>query len=159
LYAHRVIIAAVSAFESNRDHVRITTDTGAMDVDAIHAYLSRSYWAEGMPKPLLEKAMAGSLCFGLLDGARQIGFARVVTDRATYAYLCDVYVLEEYQGRGLGTWLMREMMTHPDLQGLRRFGLVTRDAHGLYEKFGFGAPANPAGLMEIARPGLYLKTF
>jgi len=128
-----------------------------MDVDAIHAYLTRSYWSEGISKELVSRAMAGSLCFGLFDGGRQVGFARVVTDRATYAYLCDVYVLEEYQGRGLGTWMMRELMTHPDLQGLRRWGLVTRDAHRLYEKFGFAAPANPAGLMEIARPGMYLR--
>jgi len=128
-----------------------------MDLDAIHAYLTRSYWSEGISKELVSRAMAGSLCFGLFDGGRQVGFARVVTDRATYAYLCDVYVLEEYQGRGLGTWMMRELMTHPDLQGLRRWALVTRDAHGLYEKVGFAAPANPAGLMEIARPGMYLK--
>ena len=146
----------MSAFERNRDHFHITTDTGAMDVDAIHGYLSRSYWSEGIPKPLLQKAMAGSLCFGLLDGARQIGFARVVTDRATYAYLCDVYVLEDHQGRGVGTWFMRELMTHPDLQGLRRFGLVTRDAHRLYEKCGFTALNNPGGHMEIVRQGLYL---
>jgi GNAT superfamily N-acetyltransferase len=127
-----------------------------MDLDAIHAYLARSYWSEGIPKALLQKAMAGSLCFGLFDGPDQIGFARVVTDRATYAYLCDVYVVEAYQGRGLGTWFMRELITHPDLQGLRRFGLVTRDAHRLYEKCGFSALANPAGHMEIVRPGLYL---
>jgi len=116
-----------------------------------------SYWSEGISKELVSKAMAGSLCFGLFDAGRQVGFARVVTDRATYAYLCDVYVLEDYQGRGLGTWMMRELMTHPDLQGLRRWALATRDAHGLYEKVGFAAPANPAGLMEIARPGMYLK--
>jgi ribosomal protein S18 acetylase RimI-like enzyme len=126
-----------------------------MDLDAIHAYLTRSYWAEGISKELVARSMAGSLCFGLLDAERQIGFARVVTDRATYAYLCDVYVLEDYQGRGLGTWMMRELMTHPNLQGLRRFGLVTRDAHGLYEKLGFTPLANPGGYMEIARPGLY----
>jgi GNAT superfamily N-acetyltransferase len=148
----------VSAFERSRDTFRITTDAASMDVDAIHAYLTRSYWAEGISKDLMARAMAGSLCFGLLDGARQIGFARVITDRATYAYLCDVYVLEEYQGRGLGTWLMGELMTHPDLQGLRRFGLVTRDAHGLYEKCGFTALANAPGHMEIVRPGLYLRT-
>jgi GNAT superfamily N-acetyltransferase len=169
----------MSAFERRRETFHITTDTAAMDLDAIHAYLTRSYWSEGISKELIARAMAGSLCFGLLECApscgsslsaeasaeaedpptreRQVGFARVITDRATYAYLCDVYVLEEYQGRGLGTWLMRELMTHPDLQGLRRFGLVTRDAHGLYEKFGFTAPANPAGMMEIARPGMYLR--
>ena len=146
----------MSAFERSRDTFRITTDVGSMDLDAIHAYLTRSYWSEGISKELVSRAIAGSLCFGLLDGRRQVGFARVVTDRATYAYLCDVYVLEDCQGRGLGTWLMRELMTHPDLQGLRRWGLVTRDAHGLYEKVGFAAPANPAGLMEIARPGMYL---
>jgi GNAT superfamily N-acetyltransferase len=147
----------VSAFERRRDTFRITTDVAAMDLDAIHAYLTRSYWAEGIPKPLVAKAMNGSLCFGLLEGARQIGFARVITDRATYGYLCDVYVLEDYQGRRLGTWLMRELMTHPDLQGLRRFTLVTRDAHRLYEKCGFTALANPSGHMEIARAGLYLS--
>jgi len=147
----------VSAFERSQDTFRITTDVAAMDLDAIHAYLTRSYWSEGISKELVAKAMAGSLCFGLLDGRRQVGFARVITDRATYAYLCDVYVLEEYQGRGLGTWLMREVMTHPSLQGLRRFGLVTRDAHGLYEKCGFTALANPPGHMEIARPGMYLE--
>lgn len=146
----------MSAFERKRDAFRITTDVGAMDVDAIHAYLTRSYWAEGISKALVLKSMAASLCFGLLEGARQIGFARVVTDYATYAYLCDVYVLEEYQHRGLGTWLMRELMSHPELQGLRRFGLVTRDAHRLYERCGFSALNNPAGHMEIARPGLYL---
>ena len=129
-----------------------------MDVDAIHAYLTRSYWSEGISKDLVARAMAGSLCFGLLDGSRQIGFARVITDKATYAYLCDVYVLEEHQGRGLGTWFMRELMTHPDLQGLRRFSLVTRDAHGLYEKCGFTPLANPSGHMEIARPGMYLQS-
>jgi ribosomal protein S18 acetylase RimI-like enzyme len=147
----------VSAFERSRDTFRITTDIAAMDLDAIHAYLTRSYWSEGISKEQVARAMAGSLCFGLLEGSRQIGFARVITDRVTYAYLCDVYVLEEYQGRGLGTWLMRELMTHPGLQGLRRFGLVTRDAHGLYERFGFSALTNPAGHMEIARPGLYRK--
>jgi ribosomal protein S18 acetylase RimI-like enzyme len=156
------------AFEKTRESFRITTDVAAMDLDAIHGYLTRSYWSEGISKALVAKAMAGSLCFGLLDHAggrgssdlrereRQIGFARVVTDRATFAYLCDVYVLEEYQGRGLGTWMMQELMTHPDLQGLRRVGLVTRDAHGLYEKCGFARLANPDGHMEIVRPGLYL---
>jgi ribosomal protein S18 acetylase RimI-like enzyme len=146
------------AFEKSRESFRLTTDTAAMDLAAIHAYLTRSYWSEGIPKELVARAMAGSLCFGLLDGGRQVGFARVITDRATYAYLCDVYVLEEFQGRGLGTWMMQELMTHPDLQGLRRFSLVTRDAHGLYEKFGFGVLESAAGHMEIARPGLYRRS-
>lgn len=143
-------------FDRSRETFRITTNVAAMDLDAIHAYLTRSYWSEGISKDLVARAMAGSLCFGLLEGERQIGFARVITDKATFAYLCDVYVLEEHQGRGLGTWLMNELVTHPDLQGLRRFALVTRDAHKLYEKCGFAALANPAGHMEIARPGMYL---
>ena len=147
----------MSAFERSKDQFRVTTDVEQMDIDAIHAYLTRSYWAEGISKALMARAMAGSLCFGLFDAARQIGFARVITDRATYAYLCDVYVLEEYQARGLGTWMMQELMTHPDLQGLRRFGLVTRDAHRLYERCGFSALSNPAGHMEIVRAGLYLS--
>lgn len=147
----------MSAFERRRETFTLTTDVAAMDLDAIHAYLTRSYWSEGISKALVAKAMDGSLCFGLLDAGRQIGFARVITDRATFAYLCDVYVLEAYQGRGLGTWLMQELMTHPDLQGLRRFGLVTRDAHGLYEKCGFAGLANPDGHMEIVRPGMYLQ--
>ena len=147
----------MSAFERSRESFRITADVALMDVDAIHAYLTRSYWAAGISRDLVARSMAGSLCFGLLDGGRQIGFARIITDRATYAYLCDVYVLEEFQKRGLGTWFMQELMTHPDLQGLRRFSLVTRDAHRLYEKCGFAPLANPDGHMEIARPGLYLR--
>ena len=138
------------------DGYELDDDPQRIDVDAVHAYLTRSYWAEGISKNLVARSIEGSLCFGLLDGSRQIGFARVVSDGATFGWLCDVYVLEEHQGRGLGTWMMRELMMHPDLQGLRRWGLVTRDAHGLYEKVGFAAPANPAGLMEIARPGMYL---
>ena len=140
----------MSAFERSRDAVRIITDVASMDLDAIHAYLTRSYWAQGIPKDLVARSMAGSLCFGLLDGGRQIGFARVVTDRATYAYLCDVYVLEEYQGRGLGTWMMQELMTHPDLQGLRRWHLLTRDAHALYAQFGFAPLEAPDRHMAIA---------
>ena len=106
----------------------------------------------------MARSIAGSLCFALLHGGRQVGFARVVTDRATFAYLCDVYVLEEHRGRGLGKWLVEEVRAHPDLQGLRRIVLVTKDAHGLYAGLGFQAPANPAGYMEIVVPGLYNRT-
>jgi GNAT superfamily N-acetyltransferase len=149
----------------------ITTDPEKLDVDAIHAYLSRSFWAEGIPKGTVARAIAHSLCFGLFDGAplgdgsgrpersrgTQIGFARVVTDRATFAYLCDVYVLESHRGRGLGKWLIEIVMAHPDLQGLRRFQLVTRDAHGLYRRHGFETPINPERHMEIFRHGMYLE--
>jgi GNAT superfamily N-acetyltransferase len=129
--------------------------TGRIDLDAVHAFLSRSFWAEGIPKDLVARAAANSVCFSLFDGPSQVGFARVVTDRATFAYLCDVYVLESHRGRGLGKWLIETVMHHPDLQGLRRFLLVTRDAHGLYARHGFAVAA--AGRhMEIFRPGLYI---
>jgi len=134
----------------------ITTEPQKLDLDATHAYLSRSFWAEGIPKDTVATAMANSLCFGLFDGDDQVGFARVVTDRATFAYLCDVYVLESHRRRGLGKWLIQTVVAHPDLQGLRRFQLVTRDAHGLYSRHGFDAPANPDRHMEIFRHGMYL---
>jgi len=136
---------------------RITTDLRKLDVDAMHAFLSRSFWAEGIPKETVAKAVANSLCFGLFDGASQIGLARVVTDRATYAYLCDVYVLETHRGSGLGKWLIETVMAHPDLQGLRRFQLVTRDAHSLYSRHGFETPTSPDRHMEIFRHGMYLE--
>ena len=139
------------------DRFRITTDEAAIDVDAVHAYLTRSYWATGIPKDLVAASLRTSLCFGLFDEGRQIGFARVVTDRATFAYLCDVYILEEYQGHGLGTRLMETVMAHPDLQGLRRLLLATRSAHSLYEKSGFVRLAKPEMFMEINRPEIYSR--
>jgi len=139
------------------DRIEISTDPSRLDVDAIHAYLRRSYWAQGIPRDIVARSIANSLCFGLYEGGAQVGFARVVTDTATYAYLCDVYVLESHQGRGLGKRLMEAVMAHPDLQGLRRFTLATRDAHGLYRRYGFAPPANPAGHMEIRVPDIYLR--
>jgi GNAT superfamily N-acetyltransferase len=139
-----------------RGQYSITTDPQKLDVDAIHAYLSRSFWAEGIPKDIVARSLANSLCFGLFDDAAQVGLARVVTDRATYAYLCDVYVLESHRTRGLGKWLIETVMAHPDLQGLRRFQLVTRDAHGLYSRHGFAAPAHPERHMEIFKHGMYV---
>jgi GNAT superfamily N-acetyltransferase len=132
------------------------TDPSKLDVGAIHAYLSRAYWSEGIPRDVVEKALANSLCFGLFRGKDQIGLARVVTDRATYGYLCDVYVLEDFRGKGLGVWLMECVMGHPDLQGLRRFSLATRDAHSLYKKFGFAELKKPQSQMEILRDDVYL---
>ena len=143
--------------ELTKDEYSITTDRKRLDLDAIHAFISRSFWAEGIPKETMAKAIANSLCFGVFDGPSQVGFARVVTDRATYAYLCDVYVLESHRARGLGKWLMEAVMAHPDLQGLRRFQLVTRDAHGLYARYGFDTPANPERHMEIFRHGMYVE--
>ena len=145
------------AFLSYRkDDFTVETDPSKLDVTAIHAYLSRAYWSEGIPRDVVEKAIANSLCFGLVRGKDQIGLARVVTDRTTYAYLCDVYVLEEFRGNGLGVWLMECVMGHPDLQGLRRFSLATRDAHGLYKKFGFAELKKPQSQMEILRDDVYL---
>jgi len=148
--------AGFALLEATRDGFAISTDRRRLDIEAIHAYLTRSYWAEGISAPLVAKSVRGSLCFGLYDAsADQIGFARVVTDGATFAYLCDVYVLESARGQGLGIWLMETVMRHPDLAGLRRSMLVTRDAHGLYARFGFTPPKAPDRIMEIARPGLY----
>jgi ribosomal protein S18 acetylase RimI-like enzyme len=143
--------------DHHRDGCTVSTDPERLDFAAIHAFLATSYWAEGIPRKLLEKALRHSLCFGLYEGTRQIGLARVITDGATYAYLCDVYVLPEARGRGLGTWLMECVIAHPDLQGLRRFSLVTRDAHELYRPFGFTEIERPGAHMEISRPGLYKR--
>jgi len=142
-----------STFE--REGYLISTDPAQFDLDAIHAYLVRAYWCEGIPRETMERAIANSLCFALLSGTAQIGFARVITDSATYAYLCDVYVLEEYRDKGLGKWLMECLMGHPALQGLRRFSLATRDAHGLYRQFGFRELSKPESMMEILRPDIY----
>ena len=130
----------------------ISCDPARQDVDAIHAYLTRSYWAAGISRERVARSIDQSLCFGLFDGARQIGFARVVTDATTFGYLADVYVLEEYRGRGLGKRLMEAVRAHPDLADLRRFVLWTRDAHGLYEQFGFARLGEQPGLMGIVHP-------
>jgi GNAT superfamily N-acetyltransferase len=149
----------VVPFERRREKFCISTDPDRLDIQAMHAYLSRSYWAEGIPLEVVTKSVEGSLCFGLFEGSRQIGLARVITDRATFAYLCDVYVLEEYRGQGLGKWLMEAVRSHPDLQNLRRFVLLTRDAHGLYEQFGFTRLGDPSRYMEIADPEVYQRGF
>ena len=138
-----------------RSDYLISTDPAKFDLDAIHAYLVRAYWCEGIPRKTMERAIANSLCFALFHGESQVGFARVVTDSATYAYLCDVYVLEDHRGKGLGKWLMECLMSHPSLQGLRRFSLATRDAHNLYRQFGFRELSKPESKMEILRPDIY----
>ena len=143
-------------YECHHEGFTVSDDPSRLDVDAIHDYLAhQSYWAEEIPREVVARAVENSLCFGLYDGVRQIGLARMITDRATFAYLCDVYVLPDYQGKGLGKWLMRCVMEHPDLAGLRRMHLVTRDAHELYRPLGFTEPSHPEHHMEIARPGIY----
>ena len=147
----------MAIFEMKRDTFCISTDRTRLDIHAIHSYLSTAYWCEGIPIETVAKAIENSLCFGLFDGARLIGLARVITDKATFAYLCDVYVLEKYRGQGLGKWLMEAVRDHPDLHNLRRFALVTRDAHGLYEKFGFTDLKDGTRHMEIARTDIYKR--
>ncbi len=124
-----------SDFETVQDEYSISCDPARLDLAVVHGFLSTSYWSLGLPIEVLQRAIAGSICFGLYHGDSQVGFARVVTDKATFAYLCDVFVLEAHRGRKLGRWMMEAITSHPDLQGLRRFVLVTRDAHGLYGKF------------------------
>ena len=129
--------------------VVVTTDVGRLDLDAIHGFLARSYWAAGIPRDVLERAIDNSICFGAFADGRQVGFARVVTDRATYAYVSDVFVLESHRGRGVGKQLMEAIMSHPELQALRRWTLFTRDAHELYRRYGFREPRHPDRLMEV----------
>jgi GNAT superfamily N-acetyltransferase len=141
-----------------RDGYTIDTDPTRLDRDTLHAWLSRSYWAEAMPRDTFERSLEHALNFGLYapDGATA-GFARVVTDRATVAYLGDVFVLESQRGRGLSKWLMACITSHPDLQGLRRWILLTRDAHGLYARYGFTALAKPERWMERWDPDVYRR--
>ena len=127
-----------------------------LDLAAMHAYLRRSYWAEDIPLEVIERAVRGSLCIGAYDAAgAQIGLARFVSDFATFCYVCDVYVLEEHHGRGISKAMMAMATDHPKLQGLRRWNLVTRDAHTLYKQFGFTAIAHPDRHMEKLNPGIY----
>lgn len=142
---------------------RITTDKNEMDIDAIHHYLSNSYWSENVPKSVIVKAVENSLCFGVLaieaNGSEtQVGFARMITDYATFAYLADVYILEEHRGKGLSKKTMEKIIQHPQLQGLRRMMLATRDAHGLYEKFGFTALTDQQMFMQLWKPDVYAKS-
>ena len=134
------------------------TDPARLDARAVHAFLTTSYWADGISVELVRRSLSASLCFGLYGPEGQIGLVRVITDRATFVYLCDVYVLPAYRGQGLARWLMQCVMSSPQLQGLRRWMLLTRDAHGLYEQAGFSVAANPGRVMEIVRPGLYRTT-
>ena len=141
--------------EWKRSPFLVSTDPTRLEVNAVHAFLAQAYWCEAIPREIVERALRNSLCFGLYEDTAQIGLARVVTDCATFAYLCDVYVLESHRGRGLGKWLIECVMAHPQLQGLRRFNLVTRDAHQLYAPFGFKPLAAPERHMEKVKPSIY----
>jgi GNAT superfamily N-acetyltransferase len=162
------VIVLASPFEwrvfmewKQKDYL-ISTNSDLLQIEQIHAYLStQAYWCLGIPKEILKKAIEGSLCFGVYRNTEchhlQIGFARIVTDRATFAWLCDVYIENEHRGRGLSKWLMECIASHPDLKNLRRFCLATKDAHGLYEKFGFQVTQTPGNWMEIKDNDLYKK--
>ena len=129
---------------------RISTTKEELDRELVHRFLSEeSYWCPGVSREVVDRSIDNALCFGLYDGDEQVGFARVVTDAATFAYLGDVFVLSSHRGRGLGTRLMETVMAHPDVQGVRRFMLATADAHALYERFGFHPPRDPDRLMEL----------
>ena len=138
--------------------VTVDDDPAKLDMDMIHGFLARTYWSPDIPRAVLERALANSLCFGVYEDGRQVGFARVVTDRATFAYLADVFVLESHRRRGLSKRLVAEILGHPSLQGLRRWLLVTRDAQGLYGQFGFTPLRSPERFMELHDPDVYSRS-
>lgn len=139
----------------------ISTDKAKLDTGLIHHYLStESYWAKNIPLTVVQQSIEGSFCFGVYKKESnglltQIGFARVITDYTTFGYLADVFILDNYRGRGISKWLMHEIMNHPQLQGFRRWMLATSDAHGLYAQLGFTPLANPDRIMEIVTPNIY----
>ena len=140
--------------EWQRYEFRVSTDPRLLQLAVIHDFLRQTYWAKDISVAQVRKALDGALCFGLYRDEQQIGLARVITDQATFAYLSDVFVLEEFQGQGLGQWLVSCILAHPELQGLRRILLATQDAHGLYRKLGFSELAQPEQMMEIRNSAL-----
>ena len=142
--------------ESRRGEFSVSTDRARLDLDVIHGFLTNCYWATGIPRDVVARSIEHSLCFGVYDGSgAQVGFARVISDFATIAYIGDVFVLDTHRGRGLGKWLMQCITLHPALQNLRRWILTTRDAHGLYSQVGFTPVKSPERFMELHRPDIY----
>jgi GNAT superfamily N-acetyltransferase len=134
----------------------VSSDHSRLDLDVIHGFLTNCYWAKGIPRDVVARSIERSLCFGVYDGSgAQVGFARVISDFATIAYIGDVFVLDTHRGRGLGTWLVQCITRHPALQNLRRWILTTRDAHGLYSQVGFTPVKSPERFMELYRPDVY----
>ena len=142
-------------YETRQEEYLISTDPAKLDPVAVHAFLTTAYWSPGIPLAVVKKALENSLCFGLYHQGKQVGLVRVVTDHATYGYLCDVYVLEAHRGKGLGHWMVECVMSHPELQDLRRFTLATKDAHGVYAAFGFTPLTAPERMMERFDPKVY----
>ncbi|MBW2279485.1 MAG: GNAT family N-acetyltransferase [Deltaproteobacteria bacterium] len=141
--------------EEQRDGIQLSSDPARIDLAGVHAFLTDSYWSRGIPIETVARSIEHSLCFGLYDGGAQVGFARFITDRATYARLMDVYVLDSHRGRGLGEWLVGVALDHPDLQGLKMISLATRDAQGLYERFGFRTIGDGGRAMAWRDPDPY----
>lgn len=133
----------------------ISCDPTRLDLDVIHGFLTTSYWSPGIPKATVKRAIDNSICFGVYKDAQQVGFARVITDKTSFAYLADVFVLEPHRGQGLSHQLMKVIQAHPDLQSLRRWLLVTRDMQALYSQHGFTPLAAPGNVMELHRPNVY----
>jgi GNAT superfamily N-acetyltransferase len=150
-------IGIMTPLEWERGDLLVSTDPARLSIDAIHAFLTRSYWAAGISREIVERSIRHSLSFGVFEGADQVGFARVISDRATFAYIADVFIIESDRGRGLALWLMECIKAHPDLQGLRRWMLGTRDAHGLYRHVGFHPLGDPAIYMEILDKEVYSR--
>lgn len=140
------------------ENYRISTNKNDMNIKSIHSYLTSSYWASGVNVKTIQLAIDNSLCFGIFQQKEQVGFARLITDCATFAYLADVYILEKHRGKGLSKWMLKEIIEHPQLQGLRRIVLATRDAHSLYQKFGFTKLSNPEIFMERWSPNVYIES-
>ncbi len=142
--------------EYRRGEFLISTSRDRLNLDVVHDFLTNCYWAKGIPREVVARSIDHSLCFGVYEGkGAQVGFARVITDLATFAYVCDVFVLETHRGRGLGKWLMQCITEHPALQNLRRWILTTRDAHSLYSQVGFTPVKAPERFMELHRPNVY----
>jgi GNAT superfamily N-acetyltransferase len=150
LHTHKAPRLGLSEYE-------ISTDRGRLNFEVIYDFLSNSYWAKNIPREVVERSIANALCFGIFREGRQVGFARVISDFATFAYLADVFVVLEERGKGVSKQLMETILEHPDLQGLRRFMLATLDAHGLYVQFGFEPLDHPERYMSIHKPDVYTK--
>lgn len=137
--------------------IQITTDKSLLQLNIIHSVLKESYWSKNIPIEIVKRSIDNSLCFGVYIENKQIGFCRVITDKATFAYLADVFIVDEHKGKGYSKLLMKYVMAYPELQGLRKFLLGTADAHGLYKQFGFKELASPERMMEVSVKDIYLK--
>jgi GNAT superfamily N-acetyltransferase len=148
---------SVQEREYRKGKFTVSTDRKLIDLDVVHGFLTECYWAQGIARDIVARSIENSLCFGVYAEGKRVGFARVISDYATYAYVGDVFVLQSFRGRGLGKWMMECVMQHPRLQGLRRWSLVTSDAHGLYAQFGFEPLKKPQNYMELHRPHVYTR--